>query len=269
MTSNDQPHLGRRELIRNGTITIALGGLLAACGADRGGSDAPGRIGYAPKPENDATDTTVDDAVILRTLQSLEYAVIEAEQQFLDMGAFGQDEDLAKRFIADHQEHAATVGDLISSIGGEPYDCPNVFFMDRAVDPALEAARDSDDVNRDAINSLYAFESLLGASYQALVPALTDGSLRSAVMAIGDDEQRHAAVTALTITPDPYNPEMVGGDAADAGEFGIPYAIPSTFAPLTGITLVVGRPVGEELKRTSISLQTPAENTFVYGYLSC
>ena len=78
----------------------------------------------------------------------------------------------------------------------------------------------------------------------------------------------HAAAVALAVNPDPVAPEMLGEDA-EGGEFPVYYAIPSTFGPLTGITLVVGAPEGEDQVRYTTILQTPAENTFVYNTDAC
>ena len=76
------------------------------------------------------------------------------------------------------------------------------------------------------------------------------------------------SASALAVNPDPVSPEVTGGEAP-GGEFPTPYAIPSTFGQLTGITLVVGSPQGEDQTRTTANLQTPAENTFVYNGDTC
>jgi hypothetical protein len=269
MTTPDPTPFSRRDLIRNGSLAISLGALLAACGADRSGSDAPGRLGLEDLPDEPSRDTSVDDAVLLRTLQSLEHAAVELHTRLLDMGAFGGAAAVAERFVADHEGHSDAIGELVTAAGGTPYACANAFVMERAVEPVLAAIADSDDAERDALNTAHAFESLLGASYQAIVARIDDGALRAGAMSVGGDEHRHAAVVAMAINPDPVNPEMVGEAMPDGGEFGIPYAIPSTFGLLTGIELVVGAPSGEEQARFAITLQTPAENTFVYNDLSC
>ena len=103
-----------------------------------------------------------------------------------------------------------------------------------------------------------------------MVKALQDKSLRSASILIGSEEQRHAAALAGAINPDVIiGPVVLGGiDEPDADGFPIPYAIPSTFGQLTGISLVVGD-VDAEGSRFSVQLQTPADNTFVYDSMSC
>lgn len=268
MTSNSRTAMNRRELLKNGTLALSLGAIVAACGSDRGGPTDPGKIGDEVLPEEPDRDTSVDDAVLLRTLQSLEHTAVDLHGQLLEMGAFGAAAAVAERFVADHEGHSAAIGELVSQAGGTPYTCANPFLVERVVEPVLAAVEGSDDAGRDALAIAYAFESLLGASYQALVPSLSDASLRAAVMTVGGEEHRHAATVALAVNPDPVNPEMVGGEA-ESGEFPTPYAIPSTFGLLTGITLVVGSPQGEDQVRTSANLQTPAENTYVYNGDSC
>ncbi len=268
MTSNSRPTMNRRDLLKNGTLAISLGAIVAACGADRAGPTEPGKLGNEVLPPEPDRDTTVDDAVLLRTLQSLEHTAIDLHGRLLEMGAFGSLATVAERFIADHEAHSDAVGELVGAAGGTPYTCANPFLVERAVDPILAAVDSSDDQGRDALAIANAFESLLGASYQEVVPRITDASLRAEVMRIGGEEHRHAAAVALAVNPDPVNPEMTGGDD-ESGEFPTPYAIPSTFGPLTGIQLVVGAPEGEDQVRYSANLQTPAENTFVYHSDAC
>jgi hypothetical protein len=280
MSSSEPTPLARRELLRNGGIVIPLTALLAACG-DRSGSTAPGKLGVELLPDDESADTTVDDAVILRTLQSLEYTAIEMHSGLVDLGAFPDETtDLAQRFVDDHQRHADEIGELVTQAGGTPYDCANNFMMLRVVAPLLAAVESSDDAERDAVEIANGFENLLAASYQALVEQLTDPALRPATMRVGNEECRHAASLALALNPDAIAPELdatedipVADDSAEEGEAtpdAVPsfYAIPAPFGQLTGITLVVGV-ADDEGGRTSVQLQTPAANSFVYNDLSC
>lgn len=77
MNSTERKTLNRRDVLRQGGLALSLGALVAACGSGRSGSDAPGRIGVIVPPENETADLTVDDAVLLRTLQSLANADAE------------------------------------------------------------------------------------------------------------------------------------------------------------------------------------------------
>ncbi len=270
MTRIPNPSLDRRQLLRNGGLALSMGAIVAACGSGRSGSDAPGRLGVADTaPE--VGNSEVDDAVLLRTAQSLEYTALAVYDAAGATGALTSAESaLAARFVADHTGHAASLGSLISDIGGDDFTCPNPFLMDRAVGPILGALDGSDDLHRDLLNIAHAFEALAGASYQALVSALTEPRLRSEAMRIGGDENRHAAALAAAINPDGvFGPALFGEpETNDDDGFPIPYAIPSVFGQLTGIELVVGAR-DDEGSRFSTQLQTPAPNSFVYADMSC
>jgi hypothetical protein len=213
----------------------------------------------------------VNDTVLLRTAQSLEYTALAVYEAAGATGALTSGQTtLAERFVADHTGHAAAVGSLIDELGGDQFTCPNPFIMERAVTPILGALDGTDDLNRDLLNIAHAFEALAGASYQALVTALTDPKLRSEAMRIGADENRHAAALAAAVNPDGLiSPVLSGGQAEkDSNGFPLLYAIPATFGQLTAVELVVGAE-DTEGARYSTLLQTPAENAFVYEYESC
>jgi len=271
MTSFSNAPLDRRALLRNGGLMLSFGAVIAACGNDRAGSTDPGRLGVAA-PGPTLPEAEVDDGVLLRTAQSIEHTALAVYEAAADLGVFGSDETaLVARFVSDHERHAADLGTLITGAGAEEFTCPNPFLMDRIVDPVLAAiGDDSDDLHRDVLNIAYAFESLAGASYQALVALIEGKPLRIAAMRIGGEEHRHAAALASAINPDdPISPVLMGeiAEANDEG-FMLPYAIPSTFGRLTGIDLVVGKRNAEGT-RFATQLQTPAANTFVYHYESC
>ena len=270
MTSIPNPQLDRRSLLRAGGLALSMGAVVAACGSGRSGSQDPGRLGVAPTPEA-LPDGEVNDAVLLRTAQSLEYTALAVYAAASDLDVLSAAEGtLVGRFVSDHERHAADLGALVGQAGGEEFTCPNPFIMDRAVGPILGALDGSDDLHRDVLNIAHAFEALAGATYQALVGSLEDKSLRSTAMLIGGEEQRHAAALAAAINPKALISPVLFGETVEADDegFPVPYAIPSTFGQLTGIELVVGD-VNDEGARFSTQLQTPADNTFVYDYLSC
>ena len=62
----------------------------------------------------------------------------------------------------------------------------------------------------------------------------------------------------------------ISPDVAETTDEGFPigYAVPATFGQVGQILLVAGD-VDDEGARYSTLLQTPAENTFVYEYMSC
>jgi rubrerythrin len=271
MTHIPNPSLDRRSLLRNGGIVLSVGAIVAACGDNRSGSADPGRLGVAA-PAPTLPDAEVNDGVLLRTAQSLEYTAIAVYDAAVELDVLSADEvALVERFVSDHQRHAADIGALVAQAGAEEFTCPNPFLMDRAVAPILAALDGSDDPHRDVLNVAHAFETLAGAAYQALVGDLADKSLRTTAMLIGSEEHRHAAALAAVINPDVLiNPVLLAGEAVDTDDdgFPVPYAIPATFGQLTGIEVIVGKP-SEEGTRFTTQLQTPADNTYVYDYLSC
>jgi hypothetical protein len=249
-----------------------LGAIIAACGEDRGGGTDPGRVGEAPSV-TPLADVEIDDVVLLRTAQSLEYTAIDAyaEARALDVLSAEQDA-LVQRFVDDHTGHSVVLGGLITAAGGEEFACANPWMERRVIDPIFDAIEGSDDMQRDVLNFVQALESLLGASYQSFVGSLTEPDLRMEMMQIGADENRHAAALAIVITgaPDGYvNPALLGvAPPAEDPEFQIVWAIPSTFGTVSAIPLVVGRP-NDEGQRYTTDLETPAANTYVYNELSC
>ncbi len=271
MTNFPNPSLARRALIRNSGLALSMGAIIAACGNGRSGSDDPGRLGVAP-PAPTLPEAEVNDVVLLRTAQSLEYTALAVYEQAAGLDVLhGDEQQLVGRFVSDHQRHASDLGALVTRAGGEEFTCPNPFVMDRAVGPILAALEGSDDLHRDVLNIAYAFEYLAGASYQDIVGTLQEPALRSTAMLIGGEEQRHAAALAMAINPDVLiSPALFGEPVENDDEgFPVPYAVPATFGQLTGIDVVVGPRDEVEGTRFSAQLQTPAANSFIYDYMSC
>ena len=264
------PNLDRRTLLRNGGIVVSMGALIAACGANRGGSTDPGRLGVAATvPQLDTPD--IDDTILLRTAQSLEFLALEVYSAAAALGVMSNAETtLAQRCADDHTEHAAAIGALVSGLGSSEFTCANPFLMDRAVTPLLAAIEDGDDPHRDIVALAHAIETLVSESYQAFVASLSDPELRGQALMLGAQEARHAAAWALSINPGaPISPAVYGEPVEnDADGFPVPYAIPATFGPLTGLDVVVG-PLDAEGARFTVKLQTPAANTFVYPDQTC
>jgi hypothetical protein len=161
------------------------------------------------------------------------------------------------------------------------------------------ASRPSDDPRRDVLQFAHALEVLAGATYQALVPVLSMPSLRAESITIGTHEVRHAALLAIAMTgrPDGYvSPTVVESTgvevpettvaptttqdiatplAIDEGDEPAPpptpiptvYAIPSQFGLLSPVQVVIGSPDPESGNRTTLNLETPSLNSFVYEYL--
>jgi rubrerythrin len=289
--------VGRRRFITIGGATIATAALMAACAEDPRTGIA--RVGVAPSTTK-LPDPVVDDVVLLRTASSLEHsaiAVYDAVIGHTDLldAAY---QDVAKRFRDDHAGHAALFEKLTASVGGTPWTTGNP-RIDQVVLAPIERAifggqktdllpetPASDDVKRDVLNLAYALESLAGETYQALVPLLNDASARKEAVTIGTHEVRHAALLAMAITGKPggyFNPADIAAatlqtpptvapattvkGATPATPIPTVYAIPSVFALLGQVQLVVGKP-NEAGTRLTTNLETPSLNTFVYEYMT-
>ncbi|MDQ3468364.1 MAG: ferritin-like domain-containing protein [Actinomycetota bacterium] len=272
--------LTRRRLLQTGGTALTFGALVAACG---GSSDsaAPGRVGNAPVI-TPLPQVTVDDAVLLRTATSLEYTAIDVYAAAAELGVLdGRALELVERFVADHQRHADITAELTSQAGSEPYECANTWLLERGVAPLLERitgneAKDippSDDVARDLLGISFAFESVAGATYQQMVELLTDPDLRRQIIVIGAEEARHAAAVAIARTgaPEGYiSPALAGAEIDPEANDGIPalYAIPGNFGSVAPVELTIGVK-NDAGSRFTTSLQTPADNAFVYEGMTC
>lgn len=264
--------IDRRTLLRSGGLALSLGAIVAACGDDRGGLEEPGRIGVAP-PRDPLPDAPVNDVVLLRTAQSIEHTAVDLYGIIDGFGVLdGAMATTAERFTENHVAHAATVGALITARGGEQFACANPWIMDRVFGPVLEAMDDTDDLRRDALNLAHSIENLAGATYQLFTGFLGEAELRQAVMAIGAEDHRQAAALAMRITgtPEAYFSPALEGLELEPDEAGvpIPYAVTARFGQLGAKELVVGSRDAEGV-RFSTSIQTPAENSYVYEYMTC
>jgi Ferritin-like domain len=262
----------RRTLLQAGGLTVSLGAIIAACGDDRAGGTQPGRVGNAPEVEP-LPPAEVDDIVLLRTAQSLEYTVLDAYAKARALDVLSAEQDtIMQRLVDDHTAHSVALGGFITEAGGEEFACPNPWMARRVITPIFEALEGSTDKQRDVLNIAHGLESLAGASCQAFVGSLVEPDLRMKIMQIGAGECRHAATLAMTLTgtPDGYvSPQLLGDPApAEEPELPVAFAIPSTFGTVSAIELVVGDP-DDEGSRFTINLQTPAANTYVYNDQSC
>ncbi len=262
----------RRTLLRRGGLTLGLGAFLSACAADFGGDTAPGRVGLV-ESETMLPEGTVNDIVYLRTMQSLEHSVVELLSALIAGGHFTEaQQSYIDRFIADHVAASEVLGGHVTEAGGDPYACENTWVRSRFIDPVLAAIASSDDASRDARSSAHAFETMLAHSYQHLVGAASAPAIRRGLMSLGASAARRSALLAAQSSASEFGyfgPE-INDEAAetDAEGFPIGYALPAVFGQVGQISLIVGA-VDDEGARYSTSLQTPAENTFVYEYMSC
>lgn len=274
----DEPRrVSRRGLLRGG-LTVSLAAVLAAC--KKKATPEPGRVGFAPVP-TDLAQLDADDGVRLRTATSIEYTIIDLYGQIEKSGQLkADDKPLLDRLVQDHQQSAATLVTLTKQAGAEPYECVNQWYVNRVIPPIFTAingdkATDvppSDDPGRDWVATINAFESMAGAMYQGMAETLASPQLRGQVMAIGALSGRHAAVSALRNNPPPagyVSPVVLGKEAPQPKEGLIPlFAIPTEFGSLAPTQLAIGV-ASSAGTRTTIPIDTPAENSFVYTGQTC
>ncbi|BAN02214.1 ferritin-like domain-containing protein [Ilumatobacter coccineus] len=265
----------RRDALKFGGLAVSLGALVAACGENVGGSDEAGRVGNAPVVEP-LPDLAVDEAVLLRTASSLEYTAVAVFETVLGLDGALPDalRPTVERLIEDHQATAAEMVSLTEAAGGEAWDCPNDWFMERLVAPLVEALGAHDDpalVTADVLAIATALESFAAASHQELASSAESVEARVAHAEAAALEARHAAVLAIAADgPDAYiSPALVGEDVApDVNGQIRQFAVPSTFAQTSQVEIKAG-PADANGVRTSYVFQTPADNSFVYNELSC
>ncbi|MDB0005800.1 hypothetical protein N9E02_01020 [Ilumatobacteraceae bacterium] len=264
--------IDRRSLLLRSGVVLGMGAFLSACAKNFGGDTAPGRVGLADEA-TPLPDASLDDLGVVRTMQSLESAVVAALQTMAGAGMYTSAQTTyIDRFIADHNAASSALGDAATAAGGSPYDCPNEWFMERFVLPVYTAVAESDDVSRDARSATLAFETMLAHSYQHMVGLLTEPAHRKMIMMLGSSATRRSALLSIlwTAPSHGYLGPALSPDATetDAAGFPIHYAVPATFGLVSQIPVTVGKP-DDEGSRYQTAFQTPAENTFVFDYMSC
>lgn len=301
-SSDSRQPFSRRRLFEFGGAAAAMAAILAACGKDDGG--APGRVGLAPTTTV-LPDEAVDDAVLLRTLQSLEYSTLTIyERLTAEAGLEGAAAAALERFTADHTAAAAEYDNLLGTVGGSPFACPNPWYEARFFDPALDnifGATNpdgdipvSEDIPRDALTLIWALESLATSSSLHFIPQLSTPELRTAVIGLGANASRRAATASLLRNPAPVgylSPELIQADGGElpetedtspattqadgpvdttpvAAPIVLPYVVSTRFAQLTAVNIEIGA-VNELGLRYKSAFETPADNAFVYNSLTC
>ena len=188
----------------------------------------------------------------------------------LESGSLDAEQTALAELLRDsHAELADGFGELIEAAGGEPWECTNPWYMDRTVEPLLEAVLGSDDPVRDIFNTAVALENIAAATHQTFTIELTDADASAATMAAATLESRHsAAIVAAVRGPEGYvSPTLTGGEA-ESDPDGVPYkySITDRFGSTGQIELVVGAP-NENGVRTTFILQTPSLNSYIYNEL--
>ena len=269
---NTSPHAGRygrRDVLKLGGLSLSVAALVAACGDDRGGDTAPGRVGYAP-PITDPPEYAVDDAVYLRTASSLELTAVAVYEAVLETGALDADvTTLVERLMENHQAIADEMGTLTEAVGGVAWACTNPWYMDRLITPLLAAVVASDDPLRDILNTAVALENIAAATHQTLTIELEDADAAAATIAAATLESRHsAAIASAARGAEGYVSTTITGGEAPTDANGVPliFAITDRFGSTGQIELVVGAPDDNGVRQTFV-LQTPSLNAWIYNEL--
>ena len=261
--------IDRRQVFRIGGLTVSFAALVAACGEDRTGDTAPGRVGYAP-PVTSPPDFDVNDVVLLRTASSLEYSAIAVYEQVLGLGVLDAETTaLVEELIGNHQDIADEMGELTESAGGDAWECPNPWFMERLIEPVVALIVDSDDQVRDVFNTAVSLENLAASTHQSLAVQLTEPDAKLATMAAAVLESRHSAALVVRVRgAEGYISPGIDGEDVPPDESGIPqrFAVTGRFGTVGQAELTVGA-ADENGARETFLLQTPAENSFVYSEL--
>ena len=80
------------------------------------------------------------NVVYLRTMSSIEQTIVDVYEQLSSIASLDEATAAAiSRFTDDHEAAAAHLGELTTAAGGEPYECTNPWWMDRLVQPSLDA----------------------------------------------------------------------------------------------------------------------------------
>jgi hypothetical protein len=260
--------LNRRQALKIGGVTVSFAAIVAACGTTTG-SQTPGRVGYAP-PVTDPPDYAVDDAVLLRTASSLEETIISVYGRLLDSGSLsGPSKLLTERLIENHQDVADQMAALTDAEGGVPWECTNPWLDNRLIEPVFEAIKASDNPERDVLYFAVALENLAASTHQVNSVQLSSPEAKVASLEAATQASRQsAALVALARGPEGYiSPEVIG-EGVPTDPDGVPYqySITSRFGSVGQFELVVGPPDKNGVYE-SFTLQTPAENSFVYNEL--
>lgn len=270
MTDRTTSRYGRRDALKLGGLTISAAAFVAACGDDRTGDAAGGRVGYAP-PVEELEDYPIDDAVLLRTASSLELTAVAVYEAVLGTGLLDNDVTaLVERLVDDHQMVADEMGELTESVGGVAWECTNPWYMERTVEPLLEAVLGSDDPLRDILNTAVALEDIAAATHQTLTVELDDVDAAAATIAAATLESRHSAfIAAAARGAEGYVSPLIGGNGdTPTDDDGVPliFSITSRFGSTGQVELVAGAP-DENGVRQSFILQTPSLNSWIYNEL--
>jgi rubrerythrin len=263
--------LTRRRFFRVAGFSVASAAVLAACGKDPATSTNIPQAGLTPVTTALPT-RIVDDITLLRTASSLEHNTIDAYQTVLAQITDAKLRETISLFLEHHLTHAASAEAATKQLGGTAYTEKNPVVDAGIVQPALKLVTDGGGQAADIVAFAYALETVAAETFQSFVPLLSKPSLRSAVMAVGGSEARHAAILAALIKDaTPVAPMVTGtGSTTAAPTTTIPgttttlkggnpppiYQVPGIFQPLT--------PAEVGINRVTISADLLGPNSYMY-----
>jgi Ferritin-like domain len=251
-------NFARRRFITIGASSVSMAAVLAACSKATPKSNIS-VAGEAPTTTG-LPERTVDDVVLLRTASSLEHNAIDTYAAALALGILPPAAaDLAKMFQEHHREHALEFEKATKAAGGVPFTDPNPVVYEKVLKGAISLIGASADKPGDLLRLAHALESIAAGTYQALVPALSQPSLRKAAMAVGGVEARHAAVLAGAL-----GAALVQDKAAEATTTTVKGAKPTvTLYQIPGAFGLLGA-VPVSLNETVVNIDLPGPNSFMY-----
>ena len=297
--------LGRRHVLQLGGLTVAASAALAACG-DKGQLGRVGLAPPTTKLPDAVVDDVVylrTASSIEHTIIGV-YDRVIADPTLIDptnLAAAQRFRDDHREHAALYERLTTQIGGVAWKAPNprleETVVTPGFNVIKGAKSPIPEVADTppSDDPERDAIHLLHGFETIAAESYQALVPQLSRPALREQAIGVAARSARRSALLAIAIAGRPQGyviasdiptsattsttpassttaQDIAGATTTTAAPANqatpIPpvYAITTQFGGLAPITLVLGAP-NESGTRTSIILDTPSLNTFVYEYM--
>ncbi len=274
----------RRTVLRLGGMSVAMGAVLAACGAgENGGTNGVGaegipQIGTAPPLAKPASNV-ISDARLLRTATSLHYNGIDAIDRVLGLGVISYEAaGAARHYRGLLQQQADALAAATTAGGGTPYEQKNAVIDANIVGKAIDLINAGSSKADDATRFLHAFATLAAETHQSFVALLSAPELRGAAMSIGAVHHRVAALLARLISPaNIVNTEGItiaaavpettttAAGATNAGPAPIEvFQIPGAFGPLGAVQIVLGKlGVDDETKRAQLNIETPSLNSLI------
>ena len=267
--SNLDARVGRREAFKIGGLTVSLAALVAACGDDRTGDTAPGRVGNAPKVEA-LPDYAVNDVVLLRTASSVENTIVLIYETTQELGVFeGEMAALVGRLIEEHQATSDQMGELTEAAGGTAWTSTNPWIMERSIEPMFATILESDNPPRDFVNLAITFANMAAATHQTLTSLLSKTVQRLAVANASAQEARNSATIVLEAYGNArqISPALLGEELINADGLINRYAIETTFGSVAQQDLNLGA-ADVNGTRTPFVVSTPAANSLIYEELT-